>query len=138
MRSQLSESEIRRNHMSTEAFPNVPSLKKTATERWLFVVAYVLVALSLLPALASALIAIISLIVGNETSVVDYLRELSILFYPLLAAVSLCTSWIQRVNQERKKSWILISNPFVFIAFMLMLDCHPFISLFILPTLFSK
>lgn len=124
--------------MAVQLFRLIEPFRNPALDFWLFVIAYGFIVLSLIPGIGSALISLISLILGHETSTVDYLREWSLLLYPLVATISLCLSWIERINQDHMKSWLILSMPFAFMVVMLCLDCHPFISLFILPTIPKK
>lgn len=105
------------------------------SELLLFALIYLFIALSVIPGAGSAVISLISMICGHEETIVEYLREISLLLYPIVASISLVLSWFERVNTNHKMAWIIIGIPVALIAAMLVLDCHPFISMYILPSI---
>ncbi len=104
-------------------------------ELLLFALVYLFIALSVIPGAGSAVISLISMICGHEETIVEHLREISLLLYPVVASISLVLSWFERVNAKHKKAWLIIGIPLALIAAMLVMDCHPFISLYILPSI---
>lgn len=104
-------------------------------ELLLLALVYLFIALSVIPGAGSAVISLISIICGHEETIVEYLREICLLLYPIVASISLVLSWFERVNAKHKKAWLIIGIPFALTAAMLAMDCHPFISMYILPSI---
>lgn len=97
-----------------------------------------LVALSILPGLGTAAIGLISMIVGNEESLIDHVRQWLMLTYPVVAAAALCVAWLAFIDRRFSRSFTALSVPILNIAIMLCFDCHPLMSLFILPGVFRQ
>ena len=97
-----------------------------------------LVAFTILPGLGTAAIGLISMIVGNEESFIDHLREWLILAYPGVTTAAVCVAWIALIDRRFARSFAALAVPIIYIAIMLCFDCHPFMSLFILPDIFRQ
>lgn len=108
---------------------------KKKVEFFLFALSYFFLALSVIPGAGSAVISLISMICGHEETIVEHLREISLLLYPIVTSIALVSSWFERVKANNKNAWLIIGIPFALIAAMLVMDCHPFISLCILPNI---
>lgn len=108
------------------------------TKKVLLIGGMLLVALTILPGLGSAAIGLISMIVGNEESLIDHVREWLMLAYPAVTTAALCVAWLALIDRRISRSFAALSVPIIYIAIMLCFDCHPFMSLFILPDVFRQ